>query len=281
MNHNILRFLIFAILFTMIIQLQTGCEPKGPSTRVTAPPLKQTDDSSEKTVTKYSYKHKPLITQDDRNQMRDIYVLAVARVADTGLIDQSPFGDKEPIGNAAGTDIEIKTEVKDDADITITSKQEQKLKPEKTPAGFSISARNQIISNLQLKRCFTIIERESINDIMREIEFGQSKWADKNNSAAIGNLQGVHYIVKGGIEINSQALISEPVNSDNWVGHVGFPQDGRNDLPFIFRLRMYHVETGIIVAIGDGYGNTTNEAIKNAVDAMTSLCIRDYRENYQ
>jgi len=268
-------------LIALGLSFSIGCEPKGMPATTPPPPMNNIDDSRSSSDTQYSYKHKSLITSADRRKMQEIYVVAVARVGDTNLVEDSPFGNKINRGTAAGVNVKVKAEANKKSDITVKIKQDQKLQPKPVPKGFTTAARHQIISNLQKKRCFTVVERNNINDIIREIQFGQSQWVNKDSAAAKGNLQGVHYIIKGGLEVNAQAFTPDPVAPDNWVGYVGFPESGYNDLPYIFRLRMYHVETGTVVAVGDGYGKTSNESILRAVDALTTLCLRDYRENYK
>ena len=126
------------------------------------------------------------------------------------------------------------------------------------------------------------MERENINDIVREIKFGQSEWTAKNPDAlAGGELQAVKYIVAGNLEFNSEALRNDPDTPDNWTGTVGFPEDTHKKDPYIFRLRLYSTRTCVVTAVGDGYGATPSEAMTDAVQTLASETIRRHKLSHK
>ena len=134
--------------------------------------------------------------------------------------------------------------------------------------GMSEVVREQLISLLVDSRRFEVIERDEINEIVRELDFGESKYVSKDGRAPIGNLYGARYIISGGPDVNVNALEDHGYSPDDRFEHVGFPDKGRDDLPAVFRLRMYEVETGHIKAVGEGYALNHQEALRCAVTAL-------------
>jgi len=257
-----------------------GCELKGPAPTVIVPPVKA-DAAPAGGNAEYHYNHEVRYGGTDsemKKALRERYVLAIARVDDTSLVD-TPFGDKQvasPVAAViAGAEGQGETKVTAAIDESLRN---EKLSAEPTPPGFSQTTRTRLISLLQKTECFTLVERESINDIVRELEFGDSRWvARAPDTAPQGKLIGVRYIVKGSLEQNLPAKPMRTATPNNWVGRVGFPEDDRENMPLIFRLRMYSVADGVITAVGDGYGNTPSEAVDNSVRAWTRAVIRAYR----
>jgi curli biogenesis system outer membrane secretion channel CsgG len=250
------------IIFTVLAL--GACEPKGPASR---PQVPLPAPSEQATEPQYSYEHKSAISKADRQAIRAEYVIAVARVGDTTMIEESPFGDQVPVNQTGGQQVKVKVEAQGDTNITLKNQTEKKLRPQPTPRGFSQAARSQIIAYLQEDRHFTVVERESINDILREIEFGDSKWTDGGEESSRG-LKGVRYIIKGDLAFNAQGIFGSEQNTDK-------------RLPFVFRLRMYSVQTGVINAVGEGYGMTHDEALKHALDRLTAEVFRDYLDKKQ
>jgi len=260
-----------------------GCEPEGPQPAVVVPPAPTGVEANSPGGEQYRYDHQVRYGGADsemKQQLRRQYVLAIARVADTSLVD-TPFGNKQVaspvVAVVAGAEGQGDTKVTAAIDESLRN---ERLAPEPAPPGFTQRTRTQLISFLQETECFTLIERESINDIVRELEFDDSRWVAKTpETPAQGKLSGVKYIVKGALERNLAARPVGPATPDNWVGQVGFPEDDRQNMPLVFRLRMYSVSGGIIVAVGDGYGRTADEAVKNSVRALTRLVIRNYHRD--
>ncbi len=268
-------------VLVVTVAVIVGCEaPIGRAPRADAPPPANAPLAD--APQQYSYEHELRPDASMAMRMADArreYVVAVARVGDSGDVD-SPFGDRKVVTrvgeiNATVTAAGETTTVVVGVDDSLRS---ESIKPEPVPAGFTRRARRQIISELQKAGCFTLVERESINDIIRELEFGESRWAAKDAETAEGALAKVRYIVKGGLEVNTGAIFEslKPATPDNWVGTAGFPAEA-SDSPYLFRLRMYSVRTGIIVAVADGYGQGPREAIDNAVKALKSLVLRNHR----
>lgn len=278
------RTLIFLYLigFTglFLLGMVSGCEPKGSVTSGQVPPaLKENNKASE-----FSYRHEVRLGGAGnalREELRKEYVVAVARVGDTSSVD-TPFGDRALVVDSV--QLKAKDSLGQETEIKVQTAEkvaQTRLQPEPTPPGFTATARNQLVFDLQRVGLFTVVERDSVNDVVRELKFGESKWVAKEDAVPTGNLQNVRYIIKGGLELNREALTNKIVTSDNWVGKEGFPEKDNSDMPFVFRLRMYSVETGVIVAVGDGYGLSSREAIANSVTSLTNAIVRYHKTHTQ
>lgn len=199
------------------------------------------------------------------------FVVAVARVGDTSVVN-SPYGDKQV---QLPNDVTVKSVGEGQGQVKTVAGVDESLRAEKlagepAPPGFDQTARTQLISMLMDARCFTVIERESINDILREQEFSASGWVGQGG-ADVGELAAVRYIVKGGLELNPAA--PQEVTPDNWADRA---PPGKAQ-PLIFRLRMYSARTGQVVAAGDGYADTPSAALEQAVQALRVAAVRYYR----
>jgi hypothetical protein len=266
----------------LAVAMLGGCQPAGPPSRVDVPPAPPAAGAQ---PAQYSYDHQVRVggaAPQVQEALRNEYVVALARVGDTGLVE-TPFGDLDTRNVVVQTEAKVATGEGTQAQGASTVVQPAvpvKLQPEPQPAGYTMRARRQVISLLQESRCFTVVERESVNDVVRELQFEQSKWVAKDSAAVVGKLSGVRYIIQGGLEANLEAD-TDTSSPDKWVGTVGFPEgaDAGNSA-FVFRLRMYSVQTGVIVAAGDGYGQSDQEALRNAVTALTRAAIRHYNSGH-
>lgn len=257
------RYIFIASTLPALTACLIGCQPEGPSPMVSVPAAAAQTQTEQP---QYNYEHKVLVEREGLAEtMRQKYIVAIARSGDNKDVD-TPFGKKDILT--------VETDVNG---VVVKAT----VSPPVKPARLSQASREQLLSLLIDSEVFTVIERENINDIIRELDFGESRYVNKNSRADIGYLHGVRYIIDGAPAINAEAMRSPSViTPDNWVGHVGFPEESRNDLPVVFRLRMYSVETGQIVGIGEGFGRDTQEALVNSVTALTNA-VRAYELGYR
>lgn len=200
------------------------------------------------------------------------FVIAVARVGDTSPVG-SPFGDKQV---QLPSDVTIKSSGQGPGETRTTagvdeSLRAEKLAPEPVPAGFGQEARTQLISLLTGAGCFTVIERESINDILREQQFSSSEWVMPSGGAA-GELAAVRYIVKGALQV--QQVPTRQVTPGNWTDTT----ISNDQQPYVFHLRMYSVRTSQVVAVGDGYAATPSAAVEAAVSALRRAAMNCFKQ---
>jgi curli biogenesis system outer membrane secretion channel CsgG len=257
----------------LAIGISLGCTEDGSSMHVTAAPRVAVPPPSATTPPPtYQYRHEIQTTDAATGAaMAAEFVVAVARVGDTSAVDGT-FGDKQvqmPANvtiKSSGQGGETRTTAGVDESLRT-----EKLAPEPTPPGFGHNVRTQLISLLAEAGGFTIVERESINDILREQSFSSSEWVVPSGAAS-GELAAVRYIVKGALEI--QSVQSRPVTPDNWADNTVT----KEQMPYVFRLRMYSVRTGQIVAVGDGYAVTPTAAVESAVKGLRQAAGRYFRQ---
>lgn len=107
-----------------------------------------------------------------------------------------------------------------------------------------------LVDKLSLTDKFILVERKDINAILREIDFEKSKWVSPAESAKLGNLYGVKYII-----------ISELLKNR--------PRTEVSDSGYTVVLRMCEIETGRVAASGAGRAATVDEAVSMAVAELT------------
>lgn len=243
----------------------------GCATWISAPqPSVRVPAASEAPATEtYSYQHevrKGKVAKAAANGKK--YVVALARIADTSLVN-TPFGDVVPLvegeastGGVTQINIQIDSATGGDQADAPPAGEPLKLKREANP-WLGSTSRALLIDTLLETGAFDVLERDNINDIVREIEFGQSGYVDRDASAKAGSLKGVQYIIKGSFDLNPKAFAVEPLTPDNWL-------DDDGELPLVLMLRMYNVETGSILASGRGMGATREDAIVDAVNDLVA-----------
>ena len=194
-------------------------------------------------------------------QLATNFVVAVARVSDTGMVN-TPFG-----GMDAHSGVKV-VAVSGGSKRTVVEKAE-KLQKGPSP-GFDVRARATLIEELMQRDCYTVVERDSIDDIVRDTDSGEGGYVDSGTTAEKGNLHGVRYIIKGILKLNPRAFLQGKVTPDNWARErKGFPERTSDESPIICLLRLYSVRSGVIAATGRGSGVTRDDAIRDAVEALT------------
>jgi len=133
--------------------------------------------------------------------------IAIARFGDVGWVDDVPFKrDDDVVAKAGGT--EHLTEM--------------------------------LISELHNTGRFDIVERKNIEDVLKELKFGETRWVDKSNAAKAGDVLG------------AQCIVMASAGKD----------DAGNTAAFI---RMVDVSTSRITAAVAGIGADAPQAIGAAV----------------
>jgi hypothetical protein len=64
------------------------------------------------------------------------------------------------------------------------------------------------------------------------------------------------------------------VTPNNWADNTLTPEQ----LPYVFRLRMYSVRTGQVVAVGDGYATSPAAAVEAAASALGSSAAKYFEQ---
>lgn len=104
---------------------------------------------------------------------------------------------------------------------------------------------------LQKTDKFDVIERQEVNQLIREIKFEKSDWVKKDPANKLGNIYGVQYILLGEILPN--------------YGGEQF-----SSAQYTTTLRLLDVNTGAVISTGTGQRDYLQKALASAVHALSS-----------
>ncbi len=96
---------------------------------------------------------------------------------------------------------------------------------------------------------FDVVERQEVNQLIREIKFDKSDWVKKDSAKQLGNIYGVQYILLGEI-------------LPNYGGEQFGPAQ------YTTTLRLVDVNTGAIISTGIGQRNYLQKALADAVSVL-------------
>lgn len=172
--------------------------------------------------------------------------LAVARLEDNLALEQSPFGHviQERDGSLRLLRNQLKTASGEQEEIRLAPGSRELLAPE--GGWVNRQFQEMLVNELQRTNRFTIVERQEINALLRELKFGESKWVSRQNSEKAGNLLGAQLIVSGSFAWNSD-------------------RDSFREGPLALYLRLYEVGTGRVIAAEKAVGQGVAEMIQSAV----------------
>ena len=108
-----------------------------------------------------------------------------------------------------------------------------------------------ILSDLLKKtNKFDIVERQEVNQLIREIQFEGSDWAKREPANKLGNIYGVQYILLGEL-----------------LPNYGYEQIGVGQ--YTATLRLVDVATGVVISTGTGQRDLLQEALAEAVNILS------------
>ncbi len=183
---------------------------------------------------KFIYNQKPIKKVKEKNLKVRV---AISRFDEKIDIEESPFNEREDKKDGDSALIEIK-----DSDVKITIDEDED-KDEISKGEFLTGL---ITSALQKTELFEVVERRDINEIIREINFQNSKWVKSDGANALGNIYDVQYILNGDLLRNKEG---EKIGKHYYT----------------LALRMYNVNTGGIVSSSTISSPYLEEAVSNAV----------------
>ena len=102
---------------------------------------------------------------------------------------------------------------------------------------------------LQKTDKFEVVERQEVNQLIREIQFENSDWVKKDLANKLGNIYGVQYILLGEI-----------------LPNYGGEQFGTGQ--YTTALRLVDVNTGAVISTGTGQRDYLQKALANAVHTL-------------
>jgi curli biogenesis system outer membrane secretion channel CsgG len=269
----------------MCVPLTAGCD--GGNVRAgDAPPPPAAGASAP--VRTYDYSHKTLQTAKTAAGRK--WAVAILRFGDTKDVEGVPFGAaSQPAVQQAG-EVNVNVEVGARAPAA----------PAETPPTFNKRARELLKSSLIKSEAFTVIERERILEILREINFGKTRYTDAAGAADEGNLMAVRYILEGSMGPNEDRTLKDNLDKESDYRNLAQNQPGlwsnifergkgnREQMAMAIRnaqtqrlkdaqrrqfdvacyISAYEVRTGEVVTTVMGLGTNGLEAIDDAVEEL-------------
>jgi len=236
---------VLALVFAF--SLPSSCDNGKKQTVIQKPPPFQKSTTAPGA---YDYKHALQPKEKSRRP-----VVALLRPGDVvALKDYLPFGRGVAIVGRRGDETaELNVTWDTGAPVLVTPAQRQFLMRE-----------------LVRSRDFVLVERERILEVIRELDFGQTKYVDQKTKPKLGQIIGVHYI----LEAAFFPAGSGPAASSIWAEMAksaakrrGGIDPARNATVYI---SAYDVETGQVVAVAFGAGRNDAVAAKKAVEDLIS-----------
>ena len=185
----------------------------------------------------YDYSHKEAALGTDKK-----WTVAILRFGDSREINEVPFGpdlkNKQSADGGTNVNVEI-TGIKTELSSTQVSPQ------------ISKRSREMLKSTLIESNAFIVVERERIEEILREINFSKTQYTDSMMKTD-QKLLPAYYLLEGSLGINE----------DQTLG---------SNYEIACYLSAYDVRTGIVAATAVGLGSDRPEAIRNAVADLIRL----------
>lgn len=175
----------FSILLSGSTLVLVSCSSQYLADPAFPPPATAQHQPSEQ----YDYSPK-MLPQIDKHFIKKR--IAVARFGDNIPVADSPFGHEAPSTSVAqvGT-VNVSTATGDIADKGWLSPEDA------TPMSRRFT--EKLIHELHKSKRFVIVERKNINDVLRELNFQNTKYVSKQASEKIGDVLGAQIIVTGAI----------------------------------------------------------------------------------
>ena len=114
---------------------------------------------------------------------------------------------------------------------------------------------------------FVVLERERILEIIRELEFAESRYVDADSVKRTGKLYGVHFIIEAAYFPPAQGGAAAGEAERIWPSHPA--REVRTDHSAVY-LDVFDVETGQVRAVCFGSDRNPAVAARNAVDELVS-----------
>jgi hypothetical protein len=222
-----------------------------------------------------------------------LYTIAILRFGDNKEIEGQPFGEKpehDPPSEAPQEKVEVHVNVGNtNVNPTPGAKTRQQLNKR---------ARETLKHELVESEAFTVVERERILEILREVEMGKSKYADPATAGPEGSLLSVRYLLEGSLGYNEDLSLKDTLPEQSYedysygggLSDIFHPsraamrrrfvarmnarrermarQRHREQFPYSCYLSVYDVHTGQVVCGVMGIGKNGMLAIRDAVDEL-------------
>jgi hypothetical protein len=227
------KYLIFIILLIFCFSVKINIYASDDRHKdVSSPtiPSHSKNESKQQMQKTFVYEQKSIQNVKKKNLKIKV---AVSRFEEDLKIEGSMFNPQEET-----EDVDETIEIKDSkVKIKIDEDQAKEITKSQMLTGLFISALNQTDR-------FIAVERKNINELIREINFQNSKWTANEAANSLGNIYGIQYIITGDLLTNKE---------DERFG----PKK------YTLAARMYDINTGEIIST-----STTNTSyLKNAIES--------------
>jgi hypothetical protein len=270
----------------LLVTLGACSEPRQDVASAPAPPPPPPDARAKQT---FDY---PRSAHKTDKKLRRKLVVAMVRFASDKPIDDVPFGrERIPEGGDAPT---VQVNIIDQIVF---------VPGEEKPPGLDVRSRQMLKRELLETDAFVVVERDSILDILREIQFGQTKYVNPDTSPEVGEIMSVQYLLEGSIGRNEDRSfkdsVTPPPNYDehgpSLAERIFSPdrvrarerldelqrmrfqrarvQEMQAEYPYGAYISLYNVCTSEIAAEAFGIGATRLDALRDAVDDLVDRCI--------
>jgi hypothetical protein len=177
-----------------------GCQDSKMLAGGEAPPPPPPSETPQ--VRTYDYTQKVLDTATRRSGRK--LAVAILRFGDTKEVDQVPWGDAPTSMGSQEGKVNVNVRIGDD----VAADRGQ------TPPQMNKRAREILKHELVKSEAFTVIERERILEILREINFGKTKYADPNTAPDEGQALCVRYLLEGSLGVNEDMTLKDNLEKD-------------------------------------------------------------------
>jgi hypothetical protein len=237
----------------------------------------------------YDYTHTVLANAKQRAGKR--WVVAVLRFGDTKEVENVPFGPASAPAQTGGGQVSVNVKV-----VGVENTPPEPGAWPRMPKQYREMLKHALIKS----DAFTVVERERILEIIREINFGKTRYADPAASPDEGELLCVRYLIEGNLGINEDKTLKDAISKERTYKDAADYQPGlwdnifsrgkvnrekmqialrkleeqenrahaRREFNVACYLSVYDVHTGEVVTTVMGLGSNGLEAIDDAVEEM-------------
>ena len=154
-------------------------------------------------IRRYDYSHK--VIANSKRRMGQYWTVAILRFGDTRQIEDAPFGTEEQKKDTDSGKVNVK--------VNVVGQQINAAKPTQDPPMMNKRAREILKNSLVNSDAFVLVERERILEILREINFGKTKYVAPETTQDEGQLYCVRYLIEGSLGPNEDKTLKDTLDA--------------------------------------------------------------------
>ncbi|HOD79885.1 MAG TPA: CsgG/HfaB family protein [Phycisphaerae bacterium] len=191
--------IIVAIMLSGLVAGQAGCGSSNVPAGVSAPP--PPPSAAPPPLRTYDYSHKVLASAKARAGKR--WTVAILRFGDTGNVEGVPWGGPQATQPAQKGDVNVNIRIGPDGPTG---------EPSQARPLMNKRARDLLKHELVQAEAFNVVERERILEILREVNFGKTAFADPETAPDQGQLLCVRYLIEGSLGLNEDKTLKDTLD---------------------------------------------------------------------